>query len=80
MLEPRSGHHLAPEAFDRDAAAWRPSVLFRLGELYEARDNLQKASERYGDFVELWKNADPELQPRVREAQGRMARLGARTG
>ena len=63
-----------------DDATYRPNVLFRLGELYEARGNLQEASERYGDFAQLWKNADPELQPRVREARARMARLGTRTG
>jgi hypothetical protein len=31
--------------------------------------------EYYGRFVELWKNADPELQPRVTEARKAMAEL-----
>ena len=44
-------------------------VLFRLGEIYEARGDRARAAERYGQFVELWKGADPELQPRVMEAQ-----------
>lgn len=28
-----------------------------------------------GKFAELWKNADPELQPRVRDAQAHVTRL-----
>jgi hypothetical protein len=31
--------------------------------------------EYYGRFVELWKNADPELQPKVTEAKKAMAEL-----
>jgi hypothetical protein len=27
-------------------------------------------------FVDLWKNADPELQPQVAEVRKRLARLG----
>src|SRR3989441_1173743 len=47
----------------------------RLGELYEERGQLDKAREYYGRFVDLWKNADSELQPIVREIRGRLARL-----
>ena len=46
----------------------------RLGELYEARGNWPKAAEHYGAFVELWKDADPELQPAVAEVRRRLAR------
>ena len=46
-----------------------------LGELYEERGQLDKAREYYGRFVELWKNADSELQPMVREVRGRLAKL-----
>jgi tetratricopeptide (TPR) repeat protein len=49
--------------------------LKRLGELYEARGDRARALEYYGRFVELWKNADPELQPTVREVRERMAAL-----
>ena len=52
-----------------------PRVLKRLGELYEARGNREQAVEYYGRFVELWKDADPELQPLVRHVQQRMVRL-----
>jgi len=29
----------------------------------------------YAKFVELWKDADPDLQPRVTEVRKRLARL-----
>jgi tRNA A-37 threonylcarbamoyl transferase component Bud32/tetratricopeptide (TPR) repeat protein len=65
---------------------WRSQVdpwflaptLFRLGELHEARGDTAKAVEYYGQFAELWKDADPELQPRVKEARARIARLTLR--
>jgi tetratricopeptide (TPR) repeat protein len=60
---------VVPEAFGL-AAAYK-----RLGELYEAKGDRKKASDYYGRFVELWKDADPELQPGVREVRQRIARL-----
>jgi len=48
-----------------------------LGELYEARGQLDKARDYYGRFVDLWKYADPELQPHVRDVKQRLARLSA---
>jgi tetratricopeptide (TPR) repeat protein len=47
----------------------------RLGQLYDAKGNAEKAGEHYRKFVELWKNADPELQPRVKAARERLAKL-----
>ncbi len=58
------------------AHALAPS-LKRLGELYEERGGRAKAREYYGRFVDLWKDADPELQPVVRDVRGRIARLAA---
>ncbi len=55
----------------------RARILFRLGELYEARGDRTRAAERYGQFAALWKNADAELQPRVAEARRRLAALAA---
>jgi eukaryotic-like serine/threonine-protein kinase len=51
------------------------AASLRLGELYEQRGDRAKALEYYGRFVGLWKNADPELQPVVRDVRGRLARL-----
>jgi tetratricopeptide (TPR) repeat protein len=47
----------------------------RLGELYEEKGNKEKALDYYGKFVELWKGADAELQPQVKEVKDRMAKL-----
>ena len=47
----------------------------RLGELYEARGDRAKALSYYGRFVALWKTADPELQPIVRDVRARITRL-----
>jgi tetratricopeptide (TPR) repeat protein/TolB-like protein len=57
------------DAFRR---AW---VLRRLGELYEAKNEPAKAERYYREFVELWKNADPVLQPQVTDVRRRLARL-----
>ena len=37
----------------------------------------EKAAEHYARFVDLWKDADPELQPRVEAAQRRIDLLFA---
>ena len=47
----------------------------RLGELYEAKGDAKNAATYYTKFVDLWKNADPELQPKVAEVKKRLARL-----
>lgn len=47
----------------------------RLGELHEARGDRQRALTHYLAFVDLWKAADAELQPRVSEVRRRIARL-----
>ena len=49
----------------------------RLGELYEQRGERAKAREYYGKFVDLWKDADPALQPSVRDVRSRLQRLAA---
>ncbi|MHC4448371.1 MAG: tetratricopeptide repeat protein [Planctomycetota bacterium] len=49
----------------------------RLGILYEEQGNGEKALLYYGRFVDLWQDADPELQPRVEDARLRMAELVA---
>jgi len=49
--------------------------LERLAQLYEQKGEAAKAAVYYKQFIELWKNAEPELQPRVAEARRRLAKL-----
>jgi tetratricopeptide (TPR) repeat protein len=56
---------------------WAPIVYVRLGELYEAKGDSAKAVDYYGRFTELWREADPEFQPKVKEVRRRIAELRA---
>jgi tetratricopeptide (TPR) repeat protein len=47
----------------------------RLGEMYETRGDRAKALKYYGNFVDLWRDADAVLQPQVAEVKQRMAGL-----
>lgn len=53
-------------------AAFLAFALERLGQLHDEAGRLAKAAEYYARFVELWAEADDELQPRVRAAQARL--------
>jgi tetratricopeptide (TPR) repeat protein len=67
-----------PSSF-RIAEPFDPSTLAptheRLGQLYETKGQNDKAAEHYRAFIDLWKNADPELQPRVAAARERLKKL-----
>jgi tetratricopeptide (TPR) repeat protein len=45
------------------------TIYERLGLLHERRGNRQRAIYYYGKLVELWQDADAELQPRVEAAR-----------
>jgi tetratricopeptide (TPR) repeat protein len=62
--------------FDLDRVELAPTY-FRLGELYEGKGDRAKAADYYGRFVELWRNGDPDVQPRVTEVKRRLAALAA---
>jgi tetratricopeptide (TPR) repeat protein len=47
----------------------------RLGELYDEKGDLENAAKYYAMFVELWEEADEELQSRVRAAQARLEEI-----
>jgi hypothetical protein len=49
----------------------------RLGDLYEGAGNRERASAHLAAFIDLWKDADSALQPRVAAARARIARLKA---
>jgi tetratricopeptide (TPR) repeat protein len=63
---------------DIDAFELAPA-LYRLAELYEARNDGAAAARYYRRFAELWQDADPELQPRVQMAQRRADSLTTMT-
>jgi hypothetical protein len=50
----------------------------RLAELYDAKGDLNRAASQYAAFIELWKNADAALQPKVQEAKQRLAEIQAK--
>ena len=56
---------------------WAPVAYLRLGELYEARADTAKAVDFYGRFTELWREADPEFQPKVKDIRRRIAELSS---
>jgi eukaryotic-like serine/threonine-protein kinase len=60
--------------------ATRAPAARRLGELYEAKGDKANAVRYYRMFVQLWKDADAELQPQVNEVKKRLARLERNTG
>jgi tetratricopeptide (TPR) repeat protein/tRNA A-37 threonylcarbamoyl transferase component Bud32 len=61
-------------------ASWLAHSLRRLGELHDAKGNADQAISAYARFVDLWKDADPELQPLVQKARDRMRELQRRRG
>ncbi|MDX1393440.1 MAG: hypothetical protein R3195_03575 [Gemmatimonadota bacterium] len=51
-----------------------------LARLYDEAGDRQNAAKYYAMFVELWADADDELQPRVRAAQARLEAILAEIG
>ncbi len=49
--------------------------LERLGQIYDEEGDLENAAKYFAQFVELWAEADPELQPRVQAAQARLEEI-----
>ncbi|HEX4683803.1 MAG TPA: protein kinase [Gemmatimonadaceae bacterium] len=64
-------------SWSRDAA-YLGGIHKRLGELYDAKGDYAKAESHLTAFVDLWKNADPELQPKVADAKRRLAAIQAK--
>jgi tetratricopeptide (TPR) repeat protein len=61
-------------------ATWLPTIHRRLGELYDAKGNVEQALTHYTQFVELWKDADTDLQPQVQKVRERIRELQRRRG
>jgi tetratricopeptide (TPR) repeat protein len=72
----------------RDAEAERyyrsldrvPRAVLALARLRDAAGDLDEAAQFYARFVEFWKDADPELQPLVEEARGRLQEIVSARG
>jgi tetratricopeptide (TPR) repeat protein len=47
----------------------------RMGEVYEKLGDNEQAAFQYRRFIELWEDADAELQPHVQQARERLAAL-----
>jgi DNA-binding SARP family transcriptional activator/tetratricopeptide (TPR) repeat protein len=76
---------------DEEAIGWYRSIAQRasyelmyvapaerqLGGIYATLGNRAAAREHYGRFIDLWRNADAELQPMVAEAERQLAALEA---
>jgi tetratricopeptide (TPR) repeat protein len=56
---------------------WRAATLIRVGELHEARGEVEPAIARYAELIELWTDADHELQEIVQDIRDRITRLVA---
>jgi len=56
--------------------AFRGPSLFHRAQIREAAGDRAEAVRLYRAFVELWRDADPELQPMVDEARAALQRLG----
>ncbi len=53
----------------------RPAAWLDMGELYSRSGQTDQAIEAYSNFVDLWEEADADLQPKVRYARSRIERL-----
>ena len=58
----------------------QPVAHERLGRLYLVLGDTTAALTHLARFVELWREADPELQPRVQEAQGTLQAILSQRG
>ena len=64
----------------RDDALWAPLLPYahrRLGDVYLALGDTTAAIEHISAFAEMWRDADPELQPLVEEARAAVQALEA---
>lgn len=59
---------------------FRQSIYLSLGELYTARGDTALAVSSYSHFIAGWKDADPDLQPKVEDAKRRLKALSQKEG
>ncbi len=66
-----------PKGYD---IAYLPGSELRRAEIYDRRGESAEAIRHYRRFIALWRDADPRLQPRVRRARERVAKLDTSAG
>ncbi len=59
---------------------YAPYSHLRRAQILEALGRREEAAGHHARFLDFWKEADPELQPIVREAETRLAALAAHEG
>lgn len=74
-LEEATGAYRSLQAFHDAAAAYAPIAELGLGRVAERRGDRVRAARQYSRFVELWADADPELQGVVHDAKAALSRL-----
>jgi tetratricopeptide (TPR) repeat protein len=62
-------------AHDGYAVLYHAPAARRQGEIAERLDQPEAAAQHYARFLELWKDADPALQPSVQDVEQRRERL-----
>jgi len=75
-LEALRWYETRSDLFIVDAMYLAPA-LYRAASIYEKRGNRSKAIAAYRGFIDLWKDADPELQPFVSNARERLKTMGS---
>ena len=63
------------DPLERSSFLIYPLTNYRLAKLYEEKGLKAKARERYARFLDLWKDADPDI-PEVGDARKRLALIG----
>jgi predicted TPR repeat methyltransferase len=68
------GRRSAAETYYRSLTPWARAVL-ALARLRDEAGDMDEAAQYYAWFIEMWKDADPELQPQVQEARDRLQEI-----
>jgi predicted Zn-dependent protease len=58
------------------SGAYWPLAHLYLGQAYEELGDAEQARNAYAAFLDMWRDADPELQPLVEEARAALELLG----